>query len=229
MEYNYAIGNGGRGFENEYANKGGASMQGHGILRYNTASGNSLDTGQGGDPDCGEFHARNAENVTYLGNLGFANNPNGCYGDPYNPTFGARMRQMTSTSTVAGNWFGNLDGTNFTSVQLDGESATTFNFAYGANLTGDPQFANPAMPAAPNCSGKLNVFDCMSAVIAGFTPQNVAAKPYGVQPVPTTNVYDPLEPQWLCSVTNWPTGMGPLGCAPIHKLYGTVSRGAIQR
>jgi hypothetical protein len=92
-------------------------------------------------------------------------------------------------------------------------SAGGSGFAFGPNNTlTDPVFANPVSPGAPSCSGKTNTVDCMSTVIANFTPTVTAAKLYGYQIPSTTSRYDPLYPPWLCSVTNLPTGLQTPGC-----------------
>jgi hypothetical protein len=52
----------------------------------------------------------------------------------------------------------------------------------------------------------------MATVIANFTPTVAAAKAYGYQPVSTVSRYDPLYPQWLCTVTNLPAGLVTPGC-----------------
>jgi hypothetical protein len=52
----------------------------------------------------------------------------------------------------------------------------------------------------------------MATVIADFAPMNVEAKGYGYQIPSSTPAYDPLFPQWLCGVTNLPTGLVTMGC-----------------
>ena len=92
-------------------------------------------------------------------------------------------------------------------------------FAYGSNTTGtDPQFTSEADPGAPSCSGKASTVDCMSTVIANYTPATTAAKAYGYQKPSSTSVYNPLYPQWLCSVTNLPTGLVTPGCVTAGTL-----------
>ena len=91
-------------------------------------------------------------------------------------------------------------------------SSTGFSFGPNNTFGVNPNFANPIEPAAPSCSGKASTVDCMGTVIANFTPTNAAAKAYGYQAVSTTSRYDPMYPQWLCSVTNLPTGLVTPGC-----------------
>jgi len=52
----------------------------------------------------------------------------------------------------------------------------------------------------------------MATLIANFTPTNAAAASYGYQAPVSTQTYDPLFPQWLCSVTNLPSGLVTMGC-----------------
>ena len=102
-------------------------------------------------------------------------------------------------------------------------SSSSGSFAFGSNSTGtNPSFANPVDPGAPSCSGKTNIVDCMSTVIANFTPLTAAAKPYGYQIPSSTPVYDPLFPQWLCNV-NLPSGLVTMGCLALSSLPAPVT------
>ena len=85
-------------------------------------------------------------------------------------------------------------------------------FSFGSNTIGtDPSFSNPVDPGQPNCSGTNSVVDCMSTVIANFTPRTAAARPFGYQ-IPSANpVDDSLFPRWLCNV-NLPSGLVTIGC-----------------
>ena len=99
-----------------------------------------------------------------------------------------------------------------------GNNVGTYNsagFSSGPNLVTDmnPTFTNPVNPGAPSCNGTVSVSACMAQLIANFTPTNAAAKGYGYQIPSSTPAYDPLYPQWLCSVTNLPTGLVTPGCA----------------
>lgn len=108
-------------------------------------------------------------------------------------------------------------------------SSSSGSFAFGSNISGtNPSFANPVDPGAPSCSGKIGVVDCMSSVIANFTPITAAAMAFGYQIPGTTPVYDPLFPQWLCNV-NLPLRLVTMGCltqsslpAPPHITSVTV-------
>jgi hypothetical protein len=111
-----------------------------------------------------------------------------------------------NTDTVDGNWLYSAAGHNVRIQNSDGYST-------GWNITGiDPRFVNPSLPGAPNCGGTSDVVDCMAAVIANFTPQADGADAYGYQ-TPGANIYEPEFPQWLCSVTNMPSGIITMGCA----------------
>ena len=99
-------------------------------------------------------------------------------------------------------------------------SNTGFSAGPNNTLGTSPAFSNPTNPGAPSCGSATSVPNCMASVIANFTPTTAAAKSYGYQPVSTTSVYDPLYPQWLCTVTNLPAGLVTPGC-----LTGTAASG----
>lgn len=85
-------------------------------------------------------------------------------------------------------------------------------FIIGPNNTfSNPSLSNPTDPGAPNCGSASSVSNCMATVVANFAPTVTAAKSYGYQVPLTTNVYDPLFPQWLCNV-NLPAGLVTMGC-----------------
>jgi hypothetical protein len=52
----------------------------------------------------------------------------------------------------------------------------------------------------------------LATVIANFAPTATAAQGYGYHSISTTSRYDPFYPQWLCSVTNLPSGLTTPGC-----------------
>jgi hypothetical protein len=89
-------------------------------------------------------------------------------------------------------------------------------FAYGSkNLLGtSPAFANPVVPAAPNCQAASNVTACMAPVIADFVPTAASAKGFGYQAPSPASMPDALFPQWLCSA-NLPSGLVTLGCTQL--------------
>ena len=87
------------------------------------------------------------------------------------------------------------------------------DFSYGPdNVVGtNPGFANPIDPGAPSCSTSSSVPNCITAVVSHFTPTTTSVAGFGYQTPVTTQVYDPLYPQWLCN-TNLPTGLVSMGC-----------------
>lgn len=94
-----------------------------------------------------------------------------------------------------------------------GNNTNTSSALLVSNVSGtNPNFANPVVPGAPSCSSFASVPACMATVIANFTPTAAGAKPYGYHVPTTTSIYDPLYPQWLCTVTNLPTGLVTPGC-----------------
>ncbi len=206
MDNNIAVFNGGRGIM-AYANNGAKVY-----FRHNTAAMNNTQAAQKDLGICGEITVDTAPYVEAFGNIGVTGTPQvGCAG---NTIYGFVVALGNGTDHVYQN-----DGNTFGTVSSTGYSAGP------NNITTDPAFANPVAPGSPSCSGKASVPDCMSTVIANFTPTNAAAKAYGYQVPSSTNVYDPLYPQWLCSVTNLPTGLVTPGCvvAGSSTASGTAS------
>ena len=102
--------------------------------------------------------------------------------------------------------------------------SSSYAGSFGPNNTfgTDPAFAAPGNPGAPSCGSASSVPNCMATVIANFTPTTAAAKAYGYQIPSTTSVYDPLYPQWLCTVTNLPTGLVTPGCVVGESVGGSL-------
>ena len=88
-------------------------------------------------------------------------------------------------------------------------------FTAGPNNTTstNPSLANPVKPGAPSCSGRATTTACMASEIGNFAPTNAAANGYGYQTPSSTSVSDALFPQWLCGVSNIPTGLVTMGCS----------------
>jgi hypothetical protein len=114
----------------------------------------------------------------------------------------------TTTNQMYQDWGYSTTGTSAGSIVSPGFSYASSN-TFGVN----PNLANPVVPGAPNCGSSSNVPACMATVTANFTPNNTAAKSYGYQRPSSTQVKDPLFPQWLCSVNNFPGGLVTMGCA----------------
>ena len=51
-------------------------------------------------------------------------------------------------------------------------------------------------------------------VLAMDAPATTAAKTFGYQTPSSTPIVDALYPQWLCSVTSFPSGLVTPGCTP---------------
>ena len=157
---------------------------------------------------CGQLLIASFSSTTNLvqssGNLSYsATSESGCASSTPYAYFGY---EINGTDHVFANYAYNASANNYGCTTCTG-------FSYGPNNVnpGDPSFASPANPGAPSCGSATSVPACMAAVIANFTPTTAAAS-YGYQPVSTTSHYDPLYPQWLCSVTNLPTGLVTPGC-----------------
>ena len=97
-------------------------------------------------------------------------------------------------------------------------------FAYGPNIVStNPVLSNPVTPGAPSCGAFANVPACMATTVANFKPTAAGDSGYGYQPVGTANIYDPLYPQWLCTVTNLPSGLVTPGCTTASAIGGSPS------
>lgn len=131
--------------------------------------------------------------------------------------YGFNANQADVTDKTYNNWIYSAAGNNTSSVSSSG-------YVYGPNnVTGtDPAFVSVSDPGQPNCSGKTSTVDCMSTVISNFTPTTAAAKSYGYQTPSTTSVYNPLYPNWLCSVTNLPIGLVTPGCVVAGTITGSM-------
>jgi len=211
VENNILVGNGGRAIEVENSNAGPSPAPIY--LEYNTTYGNNATPTGAYCQGNGEIGVVAAYNVTVTHNLVQTNAVTGCSGYAI---YGLEVSQDNNTDKVDNNWVGSLNGNN-TFLYASG------SFAFGpANVLGtSPNFANPAIPPAPSCSGSANVPACMQTLIANFTPSTQAALSYGYQPSTMAQVYDPLFPRWLCNV-NLPSGLVTMGCFRLH-LSATVS------
>lgn len=218
VDNNMLLSNGGRGVE-IFANNTGTAPFAAIYLRRNTAWGNNGDLTQN-QIYCGEMLLNNAFNVQAVGNIAMPNATAGCGSHPIYSYY------VGSSATTTNHIYGSVAYA--ASRNLFGTNASA-GFSSGPNnITSDPDFANPVAPGAPNCTGKANTVDCMAAVIANFNPTNPAAAGYGYQVPSSTPVYDPLYPQWLCSVTNLPAGLVTPGCLIASATTGSVSGGTIQ-
>jgi hypothetical protein len=188
VENNISLSNGGRGLE-VFNNEHGASNANI-YMRYNTVW-DSANDNHASATYCGQIMIHNVKNVNVTRNLLVAPKQYGCGS---NPVYAVYVGLSDGSNTVADNWlyspWGYNEGIN---------SSPLFN--YGTNLKGtDPNFVSPSAPSAPSCSGKKNVPDCMSNVIANFTARASGATAYGYQPITGEKGYNSFFPQWLCNV-----------------------------
>jgi hypothetical protein len=216
VDNNILVDNGGRGIEVE--NNSICSPCAHVYIRHNTMWGNSTDNTQTGNP-CAEQQLTNAYNVEVYDNLAVPTVNTSCNGQTvyaYQVT-----TSPTSTTHVYNNW-------GYSSFGNNSNASGSTGFTFGPNNTfgTNPSFAAPANPSAPNCSSFSSVPACMATLIANFKPTDAAAKAYGYQAPSSTSIYDPLYPQWLCSVTNLPTGLVTSGCLTASALSGATMLGA---
>jgi hypothetical protein len=206
VDNNIFIANGGRGLE-VYQNTLGST---HAAIyfRHNTVWGNNLDAHNDAG-DCDEVLVNKSYATEVSFNISASNAAAGCFG---HPIYAYYVHSGGSTDGVYSNvgWSkaGNHDG-----------SASSTGFAYGpSNLFGtNPSFANAVAPGPPTCGNATSVPDCMATVVADFKPTNASAVGYGYQKPSSAPTYDPLFPQWLCSV-NLPVGLVTMGCASHSSL-----------
>lgn len=153
---------------------------------------------------CGELLSQTSDGSEYYNNLIKAASGTGCGGNTNYLLFNA------SPNT------GDVMYANFGYSPAGNNTGNSGGFTFGPNnvFGTDPAFVNaPASnPGAPSCGSYASVPACMATLIADFVPTVAAAKPYGYQTISTTSVYNPLYPQWLCSVTNLPIGLVTPGC-----------------
>lgn len=203
VDNNITLSNGGRGIEEELNSAGSPNAPAY--FRHNTIWGNSADTSQTGNP-CSDFKVTTAFNLQAFLNISEPTLNTSCGALPVYAF--QVIDSPTLTNHIYQNWIFSPFGNN---TNVSGSGA----FAFGpGNVVGtDPAFASPAVPGAPSCGAAASVPACMAAVIANFTPTNVAAVSYGYQIPSGTPIVDPLFPQWLCSITNMPAGLITMGCA----------------
>lgn len=201
IENNMFLSNGFFGFEvlNNSAGAAHAAV----YATHNTLWGNSILTNQN-TTWCSEMIANAAFNVQVTMDLSVTSTANGCVGN-------ALYAYFVAQSATTTNHFYNEYGYSATATNCGLSNSTGFvcgpNNVFGTN----PGLVNPSIPSAPSCASTASVPSCMAAVISNFSPIVAAAKPYGYQIPSPTSVYDPLYPQWLCTVT-LPAGLVTPGC-----------------
>ena len=170
-------------------------------VRYNTFYGNHTQTVMNANP-CSEITVNTANLGQIYGNLVQA---------PTNTCNGAVAEYaLGSTTDATSDIFYN----NFI-YNSAGHNTSVSSARLVSNTSGtDPAFANPVQPSAPSCGAFASVPLCMATVIANFTPTAAAAKAYGYQAVQTSGgqSFDTFFPQWLCGVTNLPSGLITMHC-----------------
>ena len=195
IDNNISVFNGAAGIQS-FLNRG-SSPNARIYIRYNTVYGNQ--NGRVNANPCAEINLNHSLSSTVYSNLVKTGAATGCRG-----TIGIYAIGVTSgdsTDVIYGNALYSVAGNN-----ISGATGGP------GNLTGtNPNFVNPVLPSAPNCSNASSVPNCMATVIANFTPRSAASTAYGYQPPVSYSTYDPLFPQWLCNV-NLPAGLVTMGC-----------------
>jgi PKD repeat protein len=204
VENNLLIANGGRGIT-VYENNAGSGLWAHIYALNNTMWNNNLDANTDSDAfNCGELEINTAYNVEAYKNIMFGAQATGCHNGT-STLYAITMNLGDGSDHVYSNTAYAVSGSTTDLTASPG-------FSYGPNnLFGtDPGFANPVIPSAPSCGSFSSVAGCMAAVVADVSP-SAQYQNYGMQPVQSENVYNPLFPQWLCNV-NLPTGLVTPGC-----------------
>ena len=214
VENNMVLWNGGWGI----GTSGDGTTEATIYFRYNTSVGNLTDVNTD-FTTCGELvlfgFPDGVSNVSATNNLVQAGAAQACSGGVQN-LYAGRVESGDATDALEDNWLYSAAGNNTLATNSTG-------FSFGSNVTGtDPELTNPADPGQPNCAGATSVPDCMTTVIANFTPEASGADAYGYQPVSGTPVYDPLFPAWLCDV-DLPAGLVTMGCAEAPATQPTFS------
>jgi serralysin len=197
-ENNMLIGNGGRGMQVVDNNK---STHATIYIRNNTIWDNNRDTNQDAT-ECGELTLQNDSTTIATQNLIATDSATGCGANP-----------ISAMAVLSGDGTDQVDS-NF-AYAVNGQSAEIYggSFTYGTNSLGvNPDFTNSVVPGAPSCGSATSVPNCMASVVADFVPKTASAVGYGYQVPSATPVYDPIFPQWLCSV-NLPAGLVTKGCS----------------
>ena len=211
VENNIFVANGGRGWQ---VNLSTAPV----YFVNNTSWGNSTDTAMNSAP-CEDSAIQSASNADAHLNLTVTNAATSCASTLALYAYG--VVTGNATDHVYQNWAYSASGHNFTT--------SGSGFTNGPNnTTADPVLASPSAPGAPSCGSASSVPNCMATVISNFTPTVAAAKAYGYQIPSSTAVYDPLFPQWLCTVTNLPAGLIENGCLQASATTGSLSGGTLK-
>jgi hypothetical protein len=205
IDNNIAVFNGSRGVL-VLTNPSGAAPPVY--VRHNTTYGNNKDPNQNSVSayQCSEISLDQSPLTNVYLNLTQTNAATACGS---HTLYNVYLHYAYSTDHIYSNYAYSAAGNNTGSDNSSG-------FTLGPNnvFTQNLHFANPVDPGAPSCGRSSSVPNCMATVIANFTPTAAAAVSYGYRAPSATWSYDPLFPQWLCSVTSLPIGLVTMGCLP---------------
>ena len=211
-ENNLLLSNGARGF-NVYANNAGSAPWAKIYVDHNTMWGNNTDSNTSTDANlCAPITINTANNVEAYANIVMANASTGCHGGGYT-IYGMAIENGSASDLMYGTVVYAASGTAT-------HSASSGSFAFGPNnVTANPSFASAAIPGSPSCGAYATTAACMASVIANFQPSSTYAA-YGIQPVSSTSVYNPLFPNWACAniVNEIPAGLITPGCTAASTL-----------
>jgi hypothetical protein len=196
-ENNMLLSNGGRGMSVVQNDR---SPHATIYIRSNTMWGDNNDPHQNAT-ECGDLTIQNDSGTIATENLIVTNSATGC-----------GHYQIAAVAAISSDASNQIDGNFIYAVNGENEENYSGSFTYGVNSLGvNPNFTNPVVPGAPSCGSASSVPSCMAYVVADFKPKTASAVGYGYQVPSSTPAYDPLFPQWLCTV-NLPAGLVTMGC-----------------
>jgi uncharacterized repeat protein (TIGR02543 family) len=214
---NISIWNDGPGMQVDLNMNGTPNVHAPVFMTHNTLVNNGVGTSD--SSYCAQLVVGTTVNTQTGGNLS-ATYQHYCFGGSSVLSYAEAFAYApSSTNHISGDYAYSSFGNSVGSIASTGA-------VIGSNTTSpDPAFpsGSTSKPGAPACTGKASVPDCMSTVIANFTPTASAALSYGYQAPSSISVTDALYPQWLCGVTNLPSGLVTPGCgAPTYALTVTA-------
>jgi hypothetical protein len=185
VENNIAVNNGGNGLHTFLQNAA------PGVIRYNTAWGNSQSTTQTGTW-IGEINYQGVSSGNPTGAITFSKNiavPSMQYSGGTRSVWGMHMAYAGGSPSV----IVAADNYNYSAWGNNQRAQSSTGFSFGTNINTTPGLSAPAAPSAPSCGSSATTVACMSTVISNFS---ATASTYGYQ-APTTCAANSYWPTWL--------------------------------
>lgn len=205
-ENNLTVFNDGPGIQVDL-NENGSGAHAPIYFMHNTSAYNCLGPSQAGY--CAQIVLGTTDNANANHNL-VVSPTQYAFGGGTVPEYGtAVMYASSSTNQISNEFAYSAFG-----YGVGGVGSSGFVLGSGNITSTNPGLANPTAPGTPNCSGYATTTACMANVISNFSPTDSAASSYGYQQPSSTPVVNAYYPQWLCGVSDLPTGIVTPGCAP---------------